>query len=109
MNTRGADSSGDLKTGVRRRFPVDFWWGAATAAYQIEGATRDDGRTRSIWDTFADHPGRIANGDRADRATEHYYRYAADVALMREVGLSAYRFSISWPRVQPGGRGAINP
>ncbi|MFF2078258.1 glycoside hydrolase family 1 protein [Kitasatospora sp. NPDC058162] len=86
-------------------FPADFLWGAATAAYQIEGAVDVDGRTPSIWDTFSRTPGRTAGGDTGDRATEHYHRYRQDVRLMSELGLGAYRFSVSWPRVQPTGRG----
>ena len=90
------------------RFPAGFWWGAATAAAQIEGGSADDGRTPSIWDTFAAVPGRIAGGDRPDRGTDHYHRYREDVALMRGIGLSAYRFSISWSRVRPGGGRVTN-
>ncbi|MFD5462647.1 glycoside hydrolase family 1 protein [Kitasatospora sp. NPDC127059] len=86
-------------------FPAGFLWGAATAAYQIEGAVDVDGRTPSIWDTFSRTPGRTAGGDTGDRATEHYHRYHQDVRLMSELGLGAYRFSVSWPRVQPTGRG----
>ncbi|MER7674879.1 beta-glucosidase [Kitasatospora sp. NPDC096128] len=86
-------------------FPAGFLWGAATAAYQIEGAVDVDGRTPSIWDTFSRTPGRTAGGDTGDRATEHYHRYRQDVRLMSELGLGAYRFSVSWPRVQPTGRG----
>jgi beta-glucosidase len=86
-------------------FPPGFRWGAATAAYQIEGAVRADGRTPSIWDTFSHLPGRIVGGDTGDIACEHYDRYRDDVALMARLGLTAYRFSIAWPRVQPGGRG----
>ncbi|MEV7027212.1 beta-glucosidase [Kitasatospora sp. NPDC093558] len=88
-----------------RDFPAGFLWGAATAAYQIEGAVDVDGRTPSIWDTFSRTPGRTAGGDTGDRATEHYRRYRQDVRLMSELGLGAYRFSVSWPRVQPTGRG----
>jgi beta-glucosidase len=90
------------------RFPADFWWGAATAAYQIEGAVDVDGRTPSIWDTFATVPGKVAGGHSGAIATDHYRRYREDVALMARIGLSAYRFSISWPRVRPGG-GPVNP
>ncbi|MEU5898564.1 MULTISPECIES: GH1 family beta-glucosidase [Streptomyces] len=86
-------------------FPADFLWGAATSAYQIEGAVREDGRTPSIWDTFSHTPGRTAGGDTGDVAVEHYHRYRDDVALMAELGLNAYRFSVSWSRVQPTGRG----
>ncbi|MBW5423945.1 beta-glucosidase [Streptomyces sp. BG9H] len=86
-------------------FPAGFLWGAATSAYQIEGAVREDGRTPSIWDTFSHTPGRTVGGDTGDVAVEHYHRYRDDVALMAELGLGAYRFSVSWPRVQPTGRG----
>ncbi|MFB7088136.1 GH1 family beta-glucosidase [Streptomyces sp. NPDC056296] len=86
-------------------FPPAFLWGAATSAYQIEGAVREDGRTPSIWDTFSHTPGKTAGGETGDIAVDHYHRYRDDVALMSELGLGAYRFSISWPRVQPTGRG----
>ncbi|WP_422398017.1 GH1 family beta-glucosidase [Streptomyces nigra] len=86
-------------------FPSTFLWGAATSAYQIEGAVREDGRTPSIWDTFAHTPGKTAGGDHGDVAVDHYHRYRDDVALMSGLGLGAYRFSISWSRVQPTGRG----
>ncbi|MFF3464316.1 GH1 family beta-glucosidase [Streptomyces sp. NPDC001984] len=86
-------------------FPPAFLWGAATSAYQIEGAVREDGRTPSIWDTFSHTPGRTAGGETGDIAVDHYHRYRDDVALMAELDLSAYRFSISWSRVQPTGRG----
>ncbi|GHD99317.1 GH1 family beta-glucosidase [Streptomyces alanosinicus] len=86
-------------------FPPAFLWGAATSAYQIEGAVREDGRTPSIWDTFSHTPGRTAGGETGDIAVDHYHRYRDDVALMAELGLTAYRFSVSWPRVQPTGRG----
>ena len=89
-------------------FPADFLWGAATAAFQIEGATGEDGRGRSIWDTFCATPGRIRNGDTGDVAADHYHRWREDVALMSELGLRSYRFSVAWPRVQPGGRGPAN-
>lgn len=90
-------------------FPKDFLWGAATASYQIEGASRLDGRGECIWTRFSHTPGKVMNGDTGDVATDHYHRYPEDVALMRELGLDAYRFSISWPRVLPQGTGAINP
>ncbi|MEW5870303.1 MAG: GH1 family beta-glucosidase [Chloroflexota bacterium] len=91
------------------RFPPKFLWGAATAAYQIEGAWNADGKGESIWDRFSHTPGRIYNGDTGDIACDHYHLYQQDIALMRSLGLKAYRFSISWPRVLPAGRGAINP
>ncbi|KOV84254.1 beta-glucosidase [Streptomyces sp. NRRL WC-3618] len=86
-------------------FPPAFLWGAATSAYQIEGAVREDGRTPSIWDTFSHTPGKTAGGDHGDIAVDHYHRYRDDVELMAGLGLSAYRFSVSWSRVQPTGRG----
>ncbi len=87
------------------RFPPGFVWGAATAAYQVEGAAAEDGRTPSIWDTFSHTPGRVHNGDTGDIAADHYHRFRGDVALMRDLNLGAYRFSVSWSRVQPTGRG----
>ncbi|MEU6240660.1 GH1 family beta-glucosidase [Streptomyces sp. NPDC047024] len=86
-------------------FPPGFLWGAATSAYQIEGAVREGGRTPSIWDTFSHTPGKTAGGETGDTAVDHYHRYRDDVALMADLGLGAYRFSVSWPRVQPTGRG----
>ncbi|MBA9004577.1 GH1 family beta-glucosidase [Thermomonospora cellulosilytica] len=86
-------------------FPQDFRWGAATSAYQIEGAVAEDGRGRSIWDTFCDTPGAVLGGDTAAEAVDHYHRYREDVALMAGLGLNAYRFSLSWPRIQPSGTG----
>src|SRR3978361_1289233 len=91
------------------RFPKDFVWGTATSAYQIEGAVNEDGRGRSIWDTFAHTPGKIFDHSNADRANDHYHRYKEDVRLIRELGVRAYRFSIAWPRVFPEGTGAPNP
>jgi beta-glucosidase len=87
------------------RFPSDFLWGAATASYQIEGAATEGGRTPSIWDTYSHTPGRVRNGDTGDTAADHYHRYRDDIALMAELGLQSYRFSVSWSRVQPTGRG----
>lgn len=86
-------------------FPPNFLWGAATSAYQIEGAVREDGRTPSIWDTFSHTPGKTAGGETGDIAVDHYHRYRDDVALMKDLDLGTYRFSVSWPRVQPTGRG----
>ncbi|MEH0938711.1 GH1 family beta-glucosidase [Micromonospora psammae] len=90
-------------------FPTGFRWGVSTSAYQIEGAATADGRGPSIWDTFAHTPGRIADHSTADVACDHYHRHREDVALMAGLGISAYRFSIAWPRVQPRGTGAANP
>ncbi len=89
-------------------FPPNFVWGAATAAYQIEGAVRAGGRGQSIWDTFSHTPGRVRNGETGDVAADHYTRYAQDVALMQKIGLDAYRFSVAWSRIQPDGRGPAN-
>ncbi len=90
------------------RFPKDFIWGSATSAYQVEGAHDVDGRTPSIWDRFAHTPGRVRDGSNGDVACDQYHRYPEDVALMRELGLGAYRFSLSWPRVIPNADGAVN-
>ncbi|MCY1142734.1 GH1 family beta-glucosidase [Actinoplanes sp. Pm04-4] len=89
-------------------FPDDFIWGAATASYQIEGAAREDGRGPSIWDTFSRTPGRVFNGHTGDVACDHYHRYVDDVALMADLGLASYRFSVAWPRIQPDGTGPVN-
>ena len=91
-----------------RRFPEGFVWGTAASAYQIEGAVTADGRGPSVWDTFSHTPGRTRNGDTGDIACDHYHRYGEDVALMRRLGVGAYRFSAAWPRIFPDGRGAPN-
>ncbi|WP_311836148.1 GH1 family beta-glucosidase [Cellulomonas fimi] len=91
-----------------RSFPDTFVWGSATAAYQIEGAASEGGRGPSIWDTFSHTPGRTLNGDTGDVAVDHYHRWRDDLAHMRAIGLRAYRFSVSWSRVQPGGSGKFN-
>lgn len=92
----------------KQLFPADFLWGTATAAYQIEGAAREDGRGPSIWDQFAATPGNIDQGDTGEIASDHYHRYLEDITLLQTLGLGAYRFSISWSRVLPHGTGAIN-
>ncbi len=92
-----------------RQFPADFLWGSATASYQIEGAVDEGGRGPSIWDTFASRPGAVLNGDTGAVAVDHYHRVPEDIAIMRGLGLQAYRLSIAWPRVQPTGSGEFNP
>jgi len=89
-------------------FPKNFIWGAATAAYQIEGAWQQDGRGESIWDRFSHTAGRVLNDDTGDVACDHYQRYREDVALMKQLNLQAYRFSIAWPRILPAGTGEVN-
>ncbi|MDQ2673286.1 MAG: GH1 family beta-glucosidase [Chloroflexota bacterium] len=90
------------------RFPTDFTWGAATAAYQIEGSVRADGRGASVWDTFSHTPGKVVGGDTGDVACDHYRRWESDLDLMADLGLRAYRFSVAWPRIQPTGSGPAN-
>jgi beta-glucosidase len=90
------------------RFPQGFLWGAATSAFQVEGATREDGRGPSVWDTYSHTPGRTLHGDTGDVAADHYHRLDADLDLMARLELTAYRFSVAWPRVQPDGRGTVN-
>ncbi len=96
-------------TAVATTFPPDFVWGAATAAYQVEGAAAEGGRGPSIWDVFSHTPGATLNGDTGDVAIDHYHRWREDVDLMADLGLGAYRLSLSWSRVQPGGAGELNP
>ncbi|MGI5149254.1 GH1 family beta-glucosidase [Plantactinospora sp. CA-294935] len=91
------------------KLPPNFTWGVATAAYQIEGAAGVDGRSPSIWDTWSRVPGNVDNGDTGDEACDHYHRWPEDVALMRRLGVDAYRFSVAWPRVMPDGTGRVNP
>lgn len=94
---------------AEHRFPDGFFWGAATSSQQIEGGYGLDGRSESIWDRYAATPGRIEDGSDARVACDHYHRWREDVGLMKWLGLNAYRLSIAWPRVVPGGRGAVNP
>ena len=89
-------------------FPRDFVWGAATASYQIEGAWDENGKGESIWDRFSHTPGKVQDGDTGDIACDHYHHWRDDVALMKDLGLKAYRFSIAWPRILPAGRGEVN-
>lgn len=97
------------ETNVRAIFPKGFFWGTATASYQTEGAWKEDGKGESIWDRFAHNPGNIKNADTGDIACDSYHRWREDIALMRAMNLNSYRFSISWPRIQPTGSGAVNP
>lgn len=94
---------------TNKKFPEGFLWGSATSAYQIEGGYLSDGKGPSIWDVFCMIPGKVHNHDHGNLACDHYHRFREDVALMKQLGLKAYRFSISWPRVLPAGRGKINP
>ncbi|WP_002632371.1 GH1 family beta-glucosidase [Cystobacter fuscus] len=90
-------------------FPKDFLWGTATSSYQIEGAAMEDGRGESIWDRFSKTPGKVGDGTNGDVACDHYHRYREDIALMKSLGMQAYRFSVAWPRILPTGRGKVNP
>jgi beta-glucosidase len=108
VTARGSDQETSARPGVELRFPAGFAWGAATAAYQVEGAASADGRGPSIWDTFSHAPGNVLGGDTGDVAVDHYHRFRDDVALMADLGITAYRFSVSWPRVQPAGAGPAN-
>ena len=90
------------------RFPAEFHWGVATSAYQTEGAVNEGGRGRSIWDTFCQLPGVIRDGHTGEVATDSYHRWEQDVTLLAGLGVTAYRFSIAWPRVQPDGKGSAN-
>jgi len=94
---------------ARFQFPAGFQWGTATASYQIEGAWQEDGKGESIWDRFAHTPGKIRNGHTGDVACDSYHRFAEDIALVRAMNQTSYRFSIAWPRIQPTGAGSANP
>jgi beta-glucosidase len=98
-------SAGGAKPSLLR---PDFVWGVSTSAYQVEGAAAEDGRGPSIWDTRCRTQGGVYNGDSGDVACDHYHHYAEDVALMKQMGVAAYRFSVAWPRIQPRGRGQVN-
>lgn len=112
VTSTGTDAgTSSLNSPVDRRSLAvrpDFIWGVSTSSYQIEGAAREDGRGQSIWDTYCRQVGKVANGDTGDVACDHYHRFAEDIALMRDLGVGAYRFSVAWPRILPHGRGAPN-
>ncbi|MFD0786934.1 family 1 glycosylhydrolase, partial [Micromonospora azadirachtae] len=98
-----------MPTAPLPQFPAGFRWGVSTSAYQIEGAAEAGGRGASIWDTFARSSGRIADGSTGDVACDHYHRYREDIGLLAGLGVTAYRFSVAWPRVQPTGTGPAHP
>src|ERR687898_1188458 len=108
MTTDIREASARMPEGVTRPFPSNFLFGAATAAFQIEGAASEGGRRDSIWDAFSRVPGAVINADNGDVACDHYHLYRDDVALMKSMGLQTYRFSTSWSRVRPDG-GPVNP
>ena len=105
---KGMAEDGSKDRGQAPASGPGFVWGVSTSSFQIEGAAQADGRGDSIWDAFGRQQNRISNGDTGDVACDHYHRYAGDVALMRDIGVDAYRFSLSWPRILPRGRGAVN-
>ncbi len=92
---------------MTKQFPEGFLWGTATASFQIEGATKADGRGELIWDRFAATPGKVLNGDTGDPACQSYYRYPEDIALIKRFNNNAYRYSVAWPRIIPDGTGAV--
>jgi beta-glucosidase len=111
MDTPAAPFAAQTAPALRvdeRRFPEGFLWGSATASYQVEGAVKEDGRGSSVWDTFSHTSGKTHKGDTGDVADDFYHRYKEDVAMMREIGLKACRFSVAWPRIFPQGTGAPN-
>ena len=101
-------AAGEQPSSRLGKLPPDFLWGAATSAYQIEGAWNEDGKGESIWDRFAHTDGKIRNGDTGDVALDHYHRFKDDVQQIKALGARAYRFSISWPRIFPQGGGEVN-
>ena len=91
------------------KFPDKFIWGVATSSYQIEGAWNEDGKGESVWDDICHNTKIVKNSDNGDIACDHYHRFKEDVKIMKDLGLNAYRFSVSWPRIFPSGKGKINP
>jgi beta-glucosidase len=108
IRSMSSPATGTQPSELTATFPTDFLWGAATSAYQIEGATHEDGRALSVWDRFAAIPGTTYQGETGEIAADHYHRMEEDVALMAELNLNAYRFSLSWPRILPQGTGGVN-
>lgn len=109
MTVASVGLGGAVAAPIERSFPDEFTWGCATAAYQIEGGTNEDGRGQTNWDLFSHTPGRVANGDTGDVACDSYHRAAEDIALLRNLGVRAYRMSIAWSRIFPDGRGKPSP
>ena len=107
-NSMTTTSTPEAKLPKQQKFPLDFVWGVATSAYQIEGAVHDDRRGPTIWDTFVHIPGHVLDGSSGDVADDHYYRYKDDIQLMQNLNIRAYRFSIAWSRILPTGRTPIN-
>ena len=103
-----ATTTVELNIPNEQKFPMDFVWGVATSAYQIEGAVHDDHRGPTIWDTFVHGPGHVLDGSTGDVADDHYHQYKEDIQLMKRLNIQAYRFSIAWSRILPDGRGPIN-
>ena len=108
MPEKNVVDPGHGSAGLRQRFPAGFTWGVATSSYPIEGAAHEDGRGESIWDEFCRRPGAIRDGSNGDFGCDHYHHLDADLDLIAALGIGAYRFSISWPRVQPAGHGPWN-
>ncbi|HKE96320.1 MAG TPA: GH1 family beta-glucosidase [Povalibacter sp.] len=106
--SQGASALNERSAAATGEFPAGFLWGAATAAYQVEGAWNEDGKGESVWDRFAHTAGKVQNGDTGDVACDSYHRYGDDIALLKKLNLKSYRYSIAWPRIQPNGRGAAN-
>src|SRR5262249_217688 len=104
---QSADGRGT--NGDSRQFPRGVYWGVGTSSYHIEAGWDEEGKGKSIWDTYTHIPGNIKNNDNGDVANDHYHRYKEDVALMKNIGANSYRFSIAWPRIFPEGTGKPNP